>query len=218
MNISYLPLTIFGSKQVIRERSTLVEFTEAGRIAVIANMLCGPTHDSLVRARDLLLQCSKEDNRTWEVNSMLCSSVYALGSILDAIAKACQVSANDGSSAMNFQEYGFGAIGHREIRFCVDNIRKVEFNNKPFNYWLNRCKHELPWIGLPTQHHRHGCWDIHEEKNPEEEGKEPKQNENITKGFLADVLKVVFDNALSIVHKLGQDHESLKHELKKITI
>ena len=218
MNVGYLPLTSLGSKQVIRERSALVEFTEEGRIAVIANMLCGPTHDTLIRARDLLLQCSKEDNHSWEVNSILCSSVYALGSMLDAIAKACQVSANDGSSAMNFQEYGFGAVGHREIRSVVDNIRRVEFNNKPFNYWLNRCKHELPWTGVPTQHHRHGCWDIHEEKNLGEEGTDLEGNENTTKGFLVDVLKVVFDNALSIVHKLGQDHESLKHELPTITI
>ena len=216
MNVSYLPLTNLSLKQVMRERSALTEFTEAGRIAVVANMLCGPTHDSLIRARDLLLECSKEDNRTWEVNSMLCSSVYALGCTLDAIAKACQMVANDGSSTANFQEYQFEATNLREIRIFVDNIRKLEFNGDSFNKWLNRCKHELPWIGIPSQHPRHHSWDIHEEKKPEV--KEKDCNENITRGFLVDVLKVVFDNTVCIVDKLCRDHESLKHQFRKITI
>lgn len=97
MNVEYPPLNMLTLKQVMRERQKVVQLTEAGRIAVIANMLCGPAHDSLIRARNLLIEHGEDQKCSWEVNSALCSSVYALGSILDAIAAARHAVANDGS-------------------------------------------------------------------------------------------------------------------------
>ena len=203
MNAPYVPLSDLTLKQVVRERTAMSQFTESGRVAVIANMLLGPVHDDLIRARNLLFEYDDNSTRLWEVNSMLCSCVYALGSVLDAIAAACQASAPDGVSKANFANYKFEAIEQQCLRVFANNIRELKFGGRHFNDWLNQCKHELPWVGVPSKHADHGRWDIYDSQD--------------TNGFLGGMLKVVFDNALSLVHELYQQHPSLP-PLKKITI